>query len=90
MRVFVNYAHKHGTKVHGFGVHRDKTLKTVPFDSVDATSWCNAAIYGRYKGQQLSSDYRRNHCHDIAFLQLLQGIKKSEYYEKYWRNKCSM
>lgn len=87
MQVFVNYAHKHGTRVHGFGVHKDKTLKTVPFDSVDATSWCKATIYGNYKGKKLSSDYRKNHCHDIAFLELLQGIKKAEYYRQYWRNK---
>lgn len=87
MRVFVNYAHKHGTRVHGFGVHKDKTLKTVPFDSVDATSWCKATIFGNYKGKKLTSKYRRTNYDNIAFLELLQGIKKAEYYKKYWRNK---
>ena len=90
MRVFVNYAHKHNTKVHGFGVHKDKTLKTVPFDSVDATSWCKATIFGNYKGKKLSSNYRRKHYDNVAFLEILNGIKKVEYYKKYWRDKINV
>lgn len=86
MRSFVEYAHKHNTKVHGLGVGARKTLLSVPFDSVDATSWLKATRFGSYNNKKLSSKYSRKNYKKIALLELIQGIKTAQFYENYWKN----
>lgn len=85
MKQFVNYAHQHNCKVHGLGVGSKKTLLTVPFDSVDNTSWLKATRFGSYNNKKLSSEYLRTNYKKVALLELLQGVKTAKYYENYWR-----
>ena len=49
IRKMVDYAHKHGVKVHGLGFTKTRELATWNFYSVDSSSWKTAAI----RGQQL-------------------------------------
>lgn len=44
--VMINYAHKHGAKVHGLGFTNVNKFKEIKFDSVDSTRW-NCARFGR-------------------------------------------
>lgn len=87
MKRFVNYAHNKNTKVHGLGVGAKKTLDTVPFDSVDYTSWLKATRFGSFENKKLSSSYLRTNYRKVALLELLQGIKRAKYYENYWKNR---
>lgn len=44
---FINYAHKVGVQIHGLGFTNLGQLKSLPFDSVDSTSWLAGARYGK-------------------------------------------
>lgn len=81
---FVNTAHKYNAKIHGLGLARPKILKTVPFDSCDATSYLKVARFGRYKNRKLNSQYIRDNYEKIFLVELTDHIKfQQEYYKKY-------
>lgn len=84
---FVNTAHKHGAKIHGLGVGAKKILSTVPFDSVDSTSWFKLCRFGgNLQGKKINSDYIRENRDKIVLLELIREIKRQKHYENYWKN----
>ena len=47
LRWLCNQAHDHGKTVHGFGMTKIRTdLRSVPFDSVDSSTWLQGQRYG--------------------------------------------
>ena len=84
---FVEYAHKHGARVHGLGVCAKRTIYKVPFDSVDGTSWFVGVRYGRYGRNKLSKEYMDKNYKKIGLLNLIQGVKIAKEIEEYWRKK---
>ena len=85
---FVKEAHKHGTKVHGLGVSRKEILDTVPFDSVDASSWMEIVQFGKkLNGVQLSSSFIKENAHRLRYYCLLKEQKRQIDYERYWNEK---
>ena len=91
---FVNYAHKHHTKIHGLGLTNTKYLKRIPFDSVDSFSWMGgmyAKLHkhsnGKYIAKKLPSKKVREEYYKIAGINYLQSLKFQEYYYYYWRSR---
>lgn len=82
--LFVKRAKKYGAKVHCLGMTQDRFLQTIPFDSVDSSSWMQGAIRGRvgkthFKG---SKSYK-----ELVTQGYLEGKRKQVYYENYWKKK---
>lgn len=48
MRHFIDEAHNKGARIHGLGFTSTNLLQTLPFDSVDSTSWLSFTKYGQY------------------------------------------
>lgn len=46
-KLFIDEAHRHGTRVHGLGFTSVKKLASIRFDSVDSTSWLSFGKFGR-------------------------------------------
>jgi len=82
---FVKYAHKNNAKIHGLGMTREKILNTVPFDSVDSSSWFKASRFGRLYDKKLNSDYIKTNRYDIVFIEYLEFIKLHDYYYNKWK-----
>lgn len=49
-KMFVDYAHRCGCKIHGLGLTRFNVLNEVPFDFVDSASWKLQTSYGKVAG----------------------------------------
>jgi len=48
-RVMADMAHEKGVKVHGFACTRMELMRSVPFDTVDSTTWViNASMFGAF------------------------------------------
>lgn len=45
---FMDISEKHDTKVHGFGTTKPDMMATMPFYSVDSTSWLAGGKYGNF------------------------------------------
>lgn len=88
MLQFVNTAHKYGAQVHGLGVGAEKVLKTVPFDSVDASTWSKDVRYGKYRsrntGRKIGKEVASKHHIKIAYMGLLEELRLQKYYKNYW------
>lgn len=47
--MFLKYANKHNCKIHCLGMTRTKIMETVPFYSVDSSTWKQAGNFGEYR-----------------------------------------
>ena len=55
-KLFLDEAHKHNCRVHGLGFTRTTDLESIPFDSVDSTSYqCGARFFKphRFDGKKI-------------------------------------
>ena len=55
-KLFLDEAHKHNCRVHGLGFTRTADLESIPFDSVDSTSYlCGARFFKphRFDGKKI-------------------------------------
>ena len=55
-KLFLDEAHKHNCRVHGLGFTRTNDLESIPFDSVDSTSYqCGARFFlpHRFDGKKI-------------------------------------
>jgi hypothetical protein len=53
---FINSAREYGCKVHGLGITGTRSLETVPFYSVDSTSWTTGNRFGhiwKFNGREM-------------------------------------
>lgn len=96
LKYFVDYSHKHKTKIHGLGQTNKKILHQIPFDSVDSTTWATPLIYGDVTNQltynskkklKLSRKWTgsKEKRHKLYDSLLLESIQQQKYYLKYWR-----
>jgi len=78
--LFVNYAHKHNTKIHGLGLTREKVIRNTSFDSVDSSSWKAPARYGKLNNKKVSKECVNKN--DGSFYQYLylRGMRLQEKY----------
>ena len=67
-KLFVNYAHHHHSKIHGLGLTRFKVLKSVPFDSVDSSSWTQMLRFRNIDGKYISKEYANTQKHSFEQL----------------------
>lgn len=84
---YVNYAHKHGCKIHGLGLTNVKVLDKVPFDSVDSMSWIQSANFSYYGARRtyIKSEFTAENVDKISKGTFLQHLAQAEYYYKKWR-----
>jgi hypothetical protein len=82
---FVKHAHKNNTKIHGLGMTQKKILDTVPFDSVDSSSWFKTPRFGRYKNKRLDTTYIRENSDKLFILEYMDFIKFHNKYYKKWK-----
>lgn len=47
--MFLKYANKHNCKIHCLGMTRTKIMETVPFYSVDSSTWKQAGNFGEFR-----------------------------------------
>ena len=55
-KLFLDEAHKHNCRVHGLGFTRTFDLESIPFDSVDSTTYINGAKFfepHRFDGKKI-------------------------------------
>ena len=55
-KLFLDEAHKHNCRVHGLGFTRTDDLESIPFDSVDSTTYLNGAKFfepHRFDGKKI-------------------------------------
>ena len=55
-KLFLDEAHKHNCRVHGLGFTRTVDLESIPFDSVDSTTYMNGAKFfepHRFDGKKI-------------------------------------
>ena len=89
---YVKYAHKHNTKIHGLGITTQKILDTVPFDSVDSSSWLLSRFGQMYcfdKGKSYAKKIKSKYISDgygkINVMSYLNFLKFQEYYYNKWK-----
>lgn len=87
-KMFVDYAHKHNTRIHGLGITGKVMLNKVPFDSVDSTTWLSGVRYAHMDNQQLDSEYTSNNRHKICALSYIRWMKKQNDYYRKWYKVC--
>ena len=83
---FVKYAHKQGCQIHGLGLTRKKILDTVPFDSVDSSSWLQPIMYATFKNKKLNSEFVSKNRINLSILSYIEWMKTQEHYYKKWRH----
>lgn len=83
---FVNTAHKNNAKIHALGLSKEPILNTIPFDSVDSTSWMRCCRFGNFKGKKIDINYTKNNRKKVIFLELLDEIKKQKKYYNRWKH----
>ena len=90
LKPLVDYAHKHGTKVHGLGFTSMKYLPHIHFDSVDSKSWlgsCWGTMFkfdhrtGRIIKEELKNKRIKDH-RGVERHNLKEWIKFQQYAER--------
>lgn len=92
LRWFVDTAHQHGCKIHGLGLTDMATLKKVPFDSVDSSTWTSGGRFGRvtlfdtttasFRGRSFGVEnprFRMRDTHSIDIINLTEWVKFQKY-----------
>lgn len=87
-KLFVDYAHSQGTRIHGLGITGKTIIDSVPFDSVDSTSWLSCAKYANINNKRLNSDYVHNNYMKVHTLSYFQWMKKQKEYYNKWYSVC--
>lgn len=89
LKAFVDYAHKHNTKIHGLGISSKRFLEKIPFDSVDSTSFLLPLRFARLNnGKRLDSKFVTNNHKKVLLLSYITERKKQIYYYDKWKNVC--
>lgn len=86
-KLFVDYAHKHNTRIHGLGISDKTRCLNIPFDSVDSTNYLNGVKYAKHKNKRMASDYVRNNYKKIRLLHFIQEHNLSSQYYEYWKKR---
>ena len=63
-KLFLDEAHKHNCRVHGLGFTRTADLESIPFDSVDSTTYtCGARFFKphRFDGKNIITNNTSPH-----------------------------
>lgn len=89
--MFLKYARKYNCKIHCLGMTRTNILNTVPFYSVDSSSWKQSAIYGNYtkfvNGRFKSIKQPKNITfQEIMKKNFLEHIQAQKYFYNKWKN----
>lgn len=84
-KLFVDYAHRHGAKIHGLGLANKTVLMNIPFDSCDAINWLMPTMYGSHNGKKLDKEYSKNNRNKVLLLGYLAERKKQIMYRNRWK-----
>ena len=84
-KLFVDYAHRHGAKIHGLGLANKTMLMNIPFDSCDGTNWLLPIKYGSHNGKKLDREYSKNNRNRVLLLGYLTERKKQIMYRNRWK-----
>lgn len=84
-KLFVDYAHRHGAKIHGLGLANKTMLMNIPFDSCDAINWLLLTMYGSHNGKKLDREYSKNNRNKVLLLGYLAERKKQIMYRNKWK-----
>ena len=84
-KLFVDYAHRHGAKIHGLGLANKTMLMNIPFDSCDAINWLLPTMYGSHNGKKLDREYSKNNRNKVLLLGYLAERKKQIMYRNRWK-----
>lgn len=85
LKLFVDYAHKHNTRIHGLGVSGKSICEKIPFDSVDSTNYLNSV---KYNSLGLNSEYLTKNYQKVRLLTFIKEMKLGEYYYDKWKKVC--
>ena len=81
--MFYKYAHEKGCKVHCLGMTRTSIINSVPFDSVDSSSWKQQAIRGKVGDRQ----YPKAFTNKNKYYALVEGLKRAQDQQRYYLHK---
>ena len=84
-KLFVDYAHRQGAKIHGLGLANKTVLMNIPFDSCDAINWLMPTMYGSHNGKKLDKEYSKNNRNKVLLLGYLAERKKQIMYRNRWK-----
>lgn len=84
-KLFVDYAHRQGAKIHGLGLSNKTVLMNIPFDSCDAINWLMPTLYGSHNGKKLDREYSKNNLNKVLLLGYLAERKKQIMYRNRWK-----
>lgn len=84
-KLFVDYAHRQGAKIHGLGLANKTVLMNIPFDSCDAINWLMPTMYGSHNGKKLDREYSKNNHNKVLLLGYLTERKKQIMYRNRWK-----
>lgn len=88
--VFARSWKKEPVKFHGFGMASRRAVETVPFDSVDSSSWGTApgrfGQYAGYTGKQihLKSRMKKGGLQDL-WVEVVEHMRRQDWSEARWR-----
>lgn len=89
--LFLKYARKYKCKIHCLGMTRTNILNTVPFYSVDSSSWKQSAVYGRFT-KFFSGKFKLIHqpksisVNTISKQNFIEYTKAQRYFYNKWKN----
>lgn len=89
--LFLKYARKYKCKIHCLGMTRTNILNTVPFYSVDSSSWKQSAVYGRFT-KFFSGKFKLIHqpksisVNTISKQNFIEYMKAQRYFYNKWKN----
>lgn len=76
LRYIIDDAHTKGVLVHGLGTSKVNILETMPYDTVDSSTWLSAARFGQYAGQSYTAKERK---HPMGAKELSRAAKFEDY-----------
>lgn len=88
LKLFVDYAHKHNTRIHGLGVSAKKYLDNIPFDSVDSVNYQLGVRFSHINGKKIDSSYTSKNTLNVILMGYLQERRRQIYYYDKWKKVC--
>ena len=88
-RMFVDYAHAKGCRVHCLGMTRREILDRVPFDFADSSSWMQNVLYGRIRGRKVTREQTSPQKRAESMMySYLSAMEMQRYYHRRWQSVC--
>lgn len=85
---FVKYAHKHGCKLHGLGMDRDRVMRMIPFDSVDSAIWVRQGYMEYYANHNIEKNTENNLKYQSTYMrrEIITQMRRQLYYKDLWHD----